>query len=74
MDNKPLNEQEQKQLIEIMQIFMQLPNRDTIELHFYADASGGLYNDGEMINHFHDLEEGVHLMRWYANPEKDEEE
>ena len=71
--NEPLNEQEQAQLIEIMQIFMQLPDRDKLDLRFYADASGGVYTDGKLTHHFHDLDEGVELMRWYANPEKEEE-
>lgn len=82
-ENKPLDEQEQKQLIEIMQLFMQLPDRDYISLHFYADGSGSLFKDnssktwGERANmefHFHDLEEGVELMRNYANPEQDNED
>lgn len=78
--NKPLDEQEQKQLIEIMQIFMQLPGRDNLDLRFYADASGSLHKEGtsrlkdEIVLHFHDLEEGVEIMRNYAHPEQEDEE
>lgn len=78
-ENKPLDETEQAQLIEIMQIFMQLPNRDKLTLQFYADASGSLLKDStipydreDIEIHFHDLEEGVTLMRAYANPEQED--
>lgn len=77
--NEPLDEQEQKQLIEIMQIFMQLPGRDNLDLRFYADASGSLHKEGasrikdEIVLHFHDLEEGVVMMRNFAHPAQDEE-
>lgn len=73
-ENKPLDEQEQKQLIEIMQIFMQLPNRANLELRLFADASGSIYKDDKLDEHFHNLEEGVRMLRWYANPEQDETE
>lgn len=72
--NTPLSEKEQAQLIEIMQIFMQLPERENLEIKFYADASGSIYNDGELTSHFHDLEEGVEIMRMYANPESEQEQ
>lgn len=71
--NEPLDEKEQKQLIEIMQLFMQLPNRKDLELHFYSSASGCVYKNGKLDEVFHDLEEGVELMRWLANPEQGEE-
>lgn len=70
--NEPLNENEQAQLIEIMQIFMQLPNRQDLELHLFADASGSIYKNDKLDEHFHDLEEGVTLLRWYANPDNEE--
>lgn len=72
--NTPLSETEQAQLIEIMQIFMQLPERENLELHLFADASGSVYKNDKLDEHFHNLEEGVHLLRWYANPEIDQEE
>lgn len=78
-ENKPLDEKEQQQLIEIVQIFMQLPDRANLELRLWADAGGSLHKEGtsrfadEVVLHFHDLEEGVTLMRWYANPEKEED-
>lgn len=78
-ENTPLDEKEQAQLIEIMQIFMQLPDRDNLNLRFYADTGGSLHRDGKHLDnaivlHFHDLEEGVELMRYYANPGRDEED
>lgn len=68
--NEPLNETEQAQLIQIMQLFMQLPERDTLSLHFYADASGSVFEGDSLVAHFHDLEEGVNILQhWHEEEE-----
>lgn len=69
-NNEPLDETEQKQLIEIVQLFMQLPERNHLELRLYADTSGSIYLEDKLLEHFHDLEEGVVLLQNWGKEEE----